>query len=554
MLDEALEENLIAEDPPYIKAQGAALLDERYASEEEGLDTIDSSIRTFYETEYPELYSSRQAAVEQAIAQLGNIYERTHFPHMNAYWDSYPNNEGHKEFPGCWRCHDGNHLNADNEIIPASCDTCHAIPEVVGPDQELPTVDLSAPERPESHESSLWIAEHRFRFDATCDDCHTVNNPGGSDNTSFCSNSGCHVGTEAGEDTDGGWTFLDIDAPEILALVLPEPQPSARRLPRIPHPINANSQCSICHGLEKSLAYPQDHADYTPAECTDCHRLEAAVASDMQTDLSGVRLTEQPEAISTPTGLRPPTITHTLAENENCLACHAVNSTIDPAPFTHSSFTNETCQMCHELADEFADVAPMSDVTEEDAPAPTAAPEETKAPPETPDETPIETPEPTPTATEVDVDAADEATPVATETPAADAELLITSHPIAGNENCLACHAVDSAIDPAPPDHAAYTNDTCERCHIPAPEGAPADAAPPAPEADVREGLTDTITADTITTDTVTADAVTTFALAAPPAIPHPLAAWSDCQSCHADETASARYRPHAGRSPHVPE
>ena len=50
-----------------------------------------------------------------------------------------------------------------------------------------------------------------FNFDQTCQACHDVSNPGGVDNTSFCSNSACH---------GIGWEYAELDAPglaEVLA-------------------------------------------------------------------------------------------------------------------------------------------------------------------------------------------------------------------------------------------------------------------------------------------------------------------------------------------------
>jgi hypothetical protein len=37
----------------------------------------------------------------------------------------FPNNLGHTDFPGCFRCHDGSHTTADNVSITQDCNTCH---------------------------------------------------------------------------------------------------------------------------------------------------------------------------------------------------------------------------------------------------------------------------------------------------------------------------------------------------------------------------------------------------------------------------------------------
>ena len=52
---------------------------------------------------------------------------RNIFPEMKIAWGTYPNNLGHQEFTGCFRCHDGSHASADCRTIPNDCDTCHSL-------------------------------------------------------------------------------------------------------------------------------------------------------------------------------------------------------------------------------------------------------------------------------------------------------------------------------------------------------------------------------------------------------------------------------------------
>jgi hypothetical protein len=39
----------------------------------------------------------------------------------------YPDNIGHIDSPGCFRCHDDNHKSKDGKKISQDCDTCHKI-------------------------------------------------------------------------------------------------------------------------------------------------------------------------------------------------------------------------------------------------------------------------------------------------------------------------------------------------------------------------------------------------------------------------------------------
>ncbi|MEJ2262979.1 MAG: hypothetical protein P8X95_06010 [Anaerolineales bacterium] len=65
---------------------------------------------------------------------------------------------------------------------------------------------------------------HHSAFNETCSNCHTTDNPGGTDNSSFCSNSACHGSV---------WEYAGFDAPalrEILADQLP-PTPTPMPVP-----------------------------------------------------------------------------------------------------------------------------------------------------------------------------------------------------------------------------------------------------------------------------------------------------------------------------------
>jgi hypothetical protein len=47
------------------------------------------------------------------------------FPSMKIGWGTYPDNQGHMEFQGCFRCHDDAHKTKDGRAISQSCDLCH---------------------------------------------------------------------------------------------------------------------------------------------------------------------------------------------------------------------------------------------------------------------------------------------------------------------------------------------------------------------------------------------------------------------------------------------
>ena len=53
--------------------------------------------------------------IPHAIAAVQQIYRDNFFPDMNASWRSYPENIGHKNWPGCTRCHDDEHKTTDGK-------------------------------------------------------------------------------------------------------------------------------------------------------------------------------------------------------------------------------------------------------------------------------------------------------------------------------------------------------------------------------------------------------------------------------------------------------
>jgi nitrate/TMAO reductase-like tetraheme cytochrome c subunit/cytochrome c5 len=215
-VDQALFRQQIDSSIPYIRREAVRVLSAAYDTDEEAREAI-RGLADYYAREYPEYYAENQASVEQAVELLLTIYSETVFREQQLDWTTHPNNIGHTDWPGCWRCHDGQHVNSNGDIIRLECNLCHSIPQVQEPGVIEPVLPLATGAQPESHFSTLWIAQHRDAFDQTCQACHTVSNPGGTDNSSFCSNSACH-GTV--------WQFAGLDAPGLADLLAQQMPPS----------------------------------------------------------------------------------------------------------------------------------------------------------------------------------------------------------------------------------------------------------------------------------------------------------------------------------------
>lgn len=81
----------------------------------------------FYQRKLPDVYGAKRASIDRAGHQLAAIYGGNVFPEMKVTWGRYPNNVGHTDFVGCFRCHDDNHVSSDARKIGQDCTSCHGL-------------------------------------------------------------------------------------------------------------------------------------------------------------------------------------------------------------------------------------------------------------------------------------------------------------------------------------------------------------------------------------------------------------------------------------------
>jgi formate-dependent nitrite reductase cytochrome c552 subunit len=111
---------------PFIKKKAVELLKANYSNNEEASRTIPAALTQFYEKSQPAIVAHRSRDISRAGAEIAAIYNRNVFPDLKVTWGTYPNNLGHTDFPGCFRCHDGSHSTADKKTnITQDCNTCH---------------------------------------------------------------------------------------------------------------------------------------------------------------------------------------------------------------------------------------------------------------------------------------------------------------------------------------------------------------------------------------------------------------------------------------------
>src|SRR5690606_20084890 len=136
-----------------------ALLQEDITSSTEAGGKIAEFLRSKYKD---------HADLPTTIAAVQEIYEKTIYPERKADWRVYPNNIGHKDWLGCFRCHDDKHKTEKGEGVRSSdCNSCHTIlSQGAGPQLSL----LSATGLEFQHPDGDLDPE------LTCSDCHNGGN------------------------------------------------------------------------------------------------------------------------------------------------------------------------------------------------------------------------------------------------------------------------------------------------------------------------------------------------------------------------------------------
>jgi hypothetical protein len=126
-VNERMASGEIPKTLPFVRRETVKALKATYPTQEAALDGIASALRAFYRTQANDAYMSRRQDVEKAVNAATDIYSRSVFPEMNVRFGTYPNNIGHMDFPGCFRCHDDNHKSKEGQKISQDCDACHSI-------------------------------------------------------------------------------------------------------------------------------------------------------------------------------------------------------------------------------------------------------------------------------------------------------------------------------------------------------------------------------------------------------------------------------------------
>jgi hypothetical protein len=124
-VDTRMARGLVSPELPFIKKKAVELLKIDYPDRETAAKRIVEELTSYYRSKYPDIYNTKRALVEQSADNIAKIYLQNIFPEMKVTWGVHPNNIGHNDSPGCFRCHDGSHTSADGQTISNDCTACH---------------------------------------------------------------------------------------------------------------------------------------------------------------------------------------------------------------------------------------------------------------------------------------------------------------------------------------------------------------------------------------------------------------------------------------------
>ncbi|HKG22701.1 MAG TPA: hypothetical protein VKC34_12450, partial [Blastocatellia bacterium] len=148
---------------PYLKRQAVDVLSKPYASTDEAINNIASSLEEFYRVNYPDAHANKRDSIRGAIAETQRLFRTYSFPEMKTDWRAHPDNIGHFYSQGCFRCHDGQHVSSTGKVIRKDCNLCHTVL-----DQSEGGAQAVAPGGAFQHPVSLGNI-NRFK----CSECHS---------------------------------------------------------------------------------------------------------------------------------------------------------------------------------------------------------------------------------------------------------------------------------------------------------------------------------------------------------------------------------------------
>jgi NapC/NirT cytochrome c family, N-terminal region len=126
-VDAAIESGKIDRSLPFVRREAVKALSGATGTHEAVRSSLPAALRAYYTAQYPKVAAEKDKAIEAAGAALADAYARNIWPNMNIGWGTYKTNLGHKQSPGCWRCHDDEHADQAGKTISQDCQLCHEL-------------------------------------------------------------------------------------------------------------------------------------------------------------------------------------------------------------------------------------------------------------------------------------------------------------------------------------------------------------------------------------------------------------------------------------------
>jgi nitrate/TMAO reductase-like tetraheme cytochrome c subunit len=119
-IDEAMDLGKIDAKLPSIKRTSVDLLAKPYSTQDEAVAAIGHALAVKY---------AGTPGLATTVAAVQAVYRENFFPEMKADWSAHPDNIGHLDSAGCFRCHDAKHsVTGVAKLMPATdCNSCHTI-------------------------------------------------------------------------------------------------------------------------------------------------------------------------------------------------------------------------------------------------------------------------------------------------------------------------------------------------------------------------------------------------------------------------------------------
>ncbi len=126
-IDQLMYDGEIPKTLPEIKLIAMIVLNQEYPTRDTAFLSIKNQVTDWYKTSFPEIWNDKAGDIEKAINGIQKGYANNIFPAMKVTWSAYPNNIGHMESDGCYRCHNDRHATGEGKTISRDCNLCHNI-------------------------------------------------------------------------------------------------------------------------------------------------------------------------------------------------------------------------------------------------------------------------------------------------------------------------------------------------------------------------------------------------------------------------------------------